>query len=244
LEGFDAVVHLAGESIAGRWTAEKKAKARDSRVNGTLLLSDALAGLERPPKTMVSASAVGYYGNRGDEVLTEDSFPGQGFLAGVCEEWEAATESASSAGIRVVRTRFGMVLASKGGALEQMIRPFRLGVAGKLGSGKQYWSWVAIDDVTGIVQHALATESLQGPVNAVSPNPVTNEQFTQTLARIIGRPARLTVPPFALRLAFGDMADEALLSSARVVPQRLLTSGYSFSYPDLERALRHLLKDN
>lgn len=241
LEGFDAVIHLAGESIAGRWTSEKKARIRNSRTNGTRLLAGALSELDDPPDVFISASAVGYYGDRGDEVLTEDSLPGRGFLSDLCQEWEASADLAGKTGVRVVKFRMGIVLTPKGGALEQMVAPFKLGVGGKLGSGTQYVSWIAIDDVLGAMEHVLTTASIRGPVNAVSPNPVTNEEFANTLARVIGKPARLSVPAFALRLALGQMADEALLTSQRVVPQRLITSGYKFKYPELEPALRYLL---
>lgn len=244
LEGFDAVINLAGEPIEGRWTPEKKAKIRDSRVNSTGLLARTLSGLDRPPSVFISVSATGYYGDRGDEILTEDSLPGHGFLSSLCQEWEAATEPANWKGVRVVRFRMGVVLTPKGGALEQMLVPFRRGLGAKLGTGKQYMSWVSLDDVLGAMQHVLWTESINGPVNVVSPNPVTNKEFTKTLSRVLGRFAGFTVPAVALRLMFGEMADEALLFSERVVPQRLKTTGYKFLYPELDRALRHLLTGN
>jgi len=241
LEGVEAVVHLAGESIAERWTAEKKRRILDSRVKGTRLLSDTLARLETPPKVLVCASAIGYYGDRGEEMLTEDSAAGSGFLAEVCRDWEGAAEPARIKGIRVVHLRFGMVLSPAGGALAKMLPPFRLGLGGPLGHGRQYVSWIAIDDAVGAIQHAINVEALQGPVNAVAPSAVTNQQFTKTLGKVLGRPTLLPMPAFAARLMFGEMADELLLASARVHPTKLLSTGYVFRYPDLEAALRHLL---
>src|SRR5579859_986184 len=241
LEGLDAVIHLAGESIAGgRWTAARKARIRDSRVQGTRLLCETLAHLAHPPKVFVSTSAVGYYGDRADEILTEPCPPGSNFLADVCREWESATEPAAQHGIRVVILRLGMVLSLKGGALAKMLTPFRLGVGGVIGSGKQYMSWLAIDDLVRIINHALKTESLHGPTNAVAPNPVTNAEFTKTLGRALRRPTVLPMPAFAARLALGEMADELLLASARVVPTKLLASGFVFHHPDLESALTDL----
>jgi len=242
LDGVEAVVHLAGETIAQRWTSEIKARIRDSRVKGTQVLCEALTRMPTPPKTLVSASAVGYYGDRGEEILTEESAPGRGFLAEVCRAWEAATEPARGGGIRVVPLRFGVVLSTAGGALAKMLPPFRLGMGGMLGSGQQYMSWVALDDAISIIQHVLATESLQGPVNAASPGAVTNQEFTRTLGKILGRPTVIPMPAFAARLMFGEMADELLLASARVQPARLTTSGYRFRYPDLTAALRYLLE--
>ena len=242
LEGVDAVVHLAGENIAaGRWTAARKEKIRRSRVEGTRRLCESLARLSRRPKVVVSASAMGFYGSRGDEALREDSVPGTDFLAQVCREWEAATEPASRAGIRVVCLRFGMILSPAGGALKKMLLPFKLGAGGRIGSGMQYVSWIGIDDVAGVIHHAIVTESLQGPVNAVTPTPVTNAEYTRTLARVLSRPAVAPLPAFAARLAFGELADALLLASQRVIPTRLQASGYKFRYPELEGALRHLL---
>lgn len=242
LEGMDAVVHLAGENIAaGRWTPERKARIRESRVRGTTTLCDALAQLSQPPQVLVSASAIGYYGDRGEEVLREDSAPGTGFLAEVCRAWEDATASAVQKGIRVVQLRIGVVLSPTGGALARMLTPFKLGAGGIIGSGKQYMSWIGIDDLVGAIAHALTTDTLHGPVNAVAPRPVTNAEFTQTLGRVLRRPTWLPMPAFAARLAFGEMADALLLASARVEPARLLASGYAFRHPDLEAALRHLL---
>jgi uncharacterized protein (TIGR01777 family) len=240
-EGVDAVVHLAGENIAERWTAAKKARIRDSRVQGTQLLCDMLTRLSSPPQVLVSASAIGYYGDRGAATLTDDSPPGQGFLAEVCRAWEAATEPARQHGIRVVQLRLGVVLSAAGGALAKMLPPFRLGVGGVLGSGQQYLSWIALDDVVGVMQHALVSAALQGPTNAVAPRAVTNQEFTQALGTVLGRPTVLPLPAFAARLMFGEMADALLLASARVQPAKLLASGYQFRYPELEEALRHLL---
>jgi uncharacterized protein len=242
LQGVEAVVHLAGENIAERWTAAKKVQIRDSRVRGTQVLCEALNGLAPPPKVLVSASAIGYYGNRDAEVLTEDSPAGAGFLAEVCQAWEAATEPARQRGIRVVRLRFGVVLSAAGGALAKMLPPFRLGLGGVLGSGRQYMSWIALDDAVAAIQHAIVTDGLQGPVNAVAPHAVTNQEFTKTLGKVLGRPTVLPMPAFAARLMFGEMADELLLASARVQPAKLQASGYSFRYPELEGALRHLLE--
>jgi len=243
LEGLDAAIHLAGASIAASpWTPEAKRRIRDSRVGGTRLLCDSFARLDRPPKVLVCASAVGYYGDGGHAVLREDSPPGTGFLAQVCRDWEAASEAAERKGIRVVRLRIGMVLSPKGGALAQMLRIFRAGLGGRVGSGEQYVSWIALDDLVGVVDHVMRSGSLEGPVNAVAPNPVTNREFAKTLGRVLGRPAVLPAPAFALRLVLGEMADELLLASARVEPDRLLLSGYRFRYPELEGALQHLLR--
>lgn len=242
LEGMDAVVHLAGENIAtGRWTPEKKARIRHSRVHGTRVLCEALAQLAEPPRVLVSASAIGYYGDRGAEVLREQSRPGTDFLAQVCRDWEAATAPAVKRGIRVVPLRIGIVLSPAGGALAKMLRPFKMGVGGVIGTGQQYMSWIALDDLVGVIQHALVTETLQGPVNAVAPQAVTNREFTQTLGQVLGRPTLLPLPTFAARLAFGEMADALLLASTRVEPARLQETGYPFRYPDLAGALRHLL---
>jgi len=237
LEGLDAVVHLAGESIAsGRWTDEKKRAIRDSRVKGTALLSDALARLSRPPSVFVSASAIGYYGNRGDELLTEKSAPGDDFLANVCVEWENATIPTIEKGIRTVHARFGIILDAKEGALGKMLTPFRMGIGGRIGDGKQWMSWIDIDDVVNGLRSLIAG-SVTGPVNFVAPNPVTNAEFTKTLGRVLSKPTLFPVPAFAARLAFGEMGDALLLSSARVKPGVL----QHFAYPTLESALRHLL---
>ena len=242
LDGVDAVVHLAGENIAaGRWTPARKAEIRRSRVEGTQRLCEALARLARPPRTVVSASAVGFYGDRVAEIVTEDSAPGTGFLPDVCREWEAATEPAFRAGIRVVNLRFGMVLTPAGGALRKMLLPFRLGAGGRVGNGQQFMSWIALDDAIGAIHHCLCEESVRGPVNVAAPGPVTNADFTHTLARVLRRPAVIPFPAFAARLLFGEMADALLLAGARVIPARLQASGYRFRFPDLESALRHLL---
>ncbi len=242
LEGLDAVIHLAGESLNGRWTAARKARIRESRAQGTRLLSRTLAGLQHPPDTLISVSAIGYYGDRGDEVLREENPPGKGFLAEVCQEWEAATQPAADRGIRVVIPRLGMILSCEGGALAEMLLPFRLGVGGPLGSGKQWMSWITRDDVVGVMRHLLETTSLSGPVNATAPQPVTNAEFTRILGRVLLRPTLFRVPAVALRLAFGELADAAFLGSQRVQPARLLATGYAFLYPNLEGALRHVLR--
>ena len=242
LEGHDAAVHLAGESVAeGRWTPEKKARIRDSRVKGTRLLAETLARLGARPHTLVCASAIGFYGDRGAEVLREESASGADFLSEVCREWEKAAVPASEAGIRVVNLRIGVVLSAEGGALAKMLPPFKLGLGGRIGSGDQYMSWIAIDDMVRVILHALKNESVRGPVNAVAPRPVTNAEFTRTLGRVLSRPTIFPVPAFAARLAFGEMADALLLSSARVEPARLQQTGYQFAYPELEGALRHVL---
>jgi len=238
LEGFDAVVHLAGENIgAGRWTAAKKASIRASRVEGTSLLAKTLAGLNQPPKVLVSASAVGYYGDRGEEKLDESSGPGTGFLAEVCRAWEEAAMTAAEADVRVVLARFGVVLSPEGGALARLLPLFRFGLGGRLGSGRQYMSWIALEDAVGAIAFALENDSLRGPVNVSSPQPVTNREFTQTLGRVLRRPTLLHAPSIALRAVLGEMADEMLLASVRVYPRRLLEAGFSFSKPDLEAAL-------
>jgi uncharacterized protein (TIGR01777 family) len=242
LEGFDAVVHLAGENIAaGRWTPARKQRIRDSRAKSTRLLAEALAALARPPRALVAASAIGFYGDRGDEALTEESPAGSGFLPEVCQEWEAATAAAQKR-IRVVNLRFGMVLAADGGALRVMVLPSKLGLGGPLGSGRQWVSWIARDDLLGIIQHAIAGERLQGPVNVVTPEPVTNRDFSRALGRVLHRPAIMPVPAFALRLTLGEMADGLLLASARVSPAKLAASGYRFLHPRLDSALQNLLR--
>ena len=243
VSGFNAVVHLAGESIVGRWTDEKKRRIRESRVSGTQHLSQALAQAPQKPQVMVCSSAIGYYGDRGDEILREDSSPGAGFLADVCRQWEAATAPAAGAGIRVAHLRTGVVLSKDGGALAKMLTPFRLGLAGNMGSGQQWWSWIALQDLAGAILHILRTDSLQGPVNGVAPNPVTNAEFTRTLASVLSRPAIFPMPAFAARLAFGEMANELLLASQRVDPAKLKSTGYGFQQPDLRHALEKILKN-
>lgn len=242
LEGVHAVVHLAGESIAsGRWSDDKKRRIRDSRVKGTTLLSDALARLSQPPSVFLSASAIGYYGNRGDELLTEESAPGNDFLASVCKEWEAATRPAVEKGIRTVCARFGIILDPNEGALGKMLPPFRMGVGGRVGDGKQWMSWIALDDVVNGLKFLIEDRSVHGPVNFVAPTPVTNAEFTKTLGRVLKRPTFFPIPAFGLRLAFGEMADALLLSSQRVEPSVLADKGYKCRWPTLEPALRHLL---
>jgi len=244
LEGLDAVVHLAGESVGVRWTASRKARIRESRVRGTRLLTEALARTSRHPAVLVSASAIGIYGDRGDEILTESSAPAAGddFLASVTRDWENAADSARAAGIRVVHPRFGVVLSPAGGALAKMLWPFRLGLGGRIGSGAQWMSWISIDDVAGALLHLIRTASLSGPVNLTAPAPVRNRDFTRALGRVLSRPAVLPVPAAALRLVLGEMADAALLASARVRPDRLIGSGYQFVHPDLDTALRQMLR--
>jgi uncharacterized protein (TIGR01777 family) len=243
IEGFDAVVNLAGESIAeGRWTDDKKRRIRESRVKGTKLLGDALANLTVPPKTFVCASAIGYYGNRGDEMLTEASAPGQGFLSQVCAEWEEATALAIEKGIRVVNARFGVILDTNGGALKKMLPPFRMGVGGRIGSGKQWMSWIALDDVIGALNFAVTRDSLRGPINFVAPVPVTNAEFTKTLGKVLSRPTIFPIPAFAIKLLFGEMGEALLLGGQRVAPERLVGEGFEFSYRQLEQALVHILE--
>ena len=242
-DGVDAVVHLSGESIAsGRWTSAKKSRIRESRVKSTRLIAETLARLDRPPEVLVSASATGYYGDRGNEILREDSPPGQGFLADVCRQWEMATDPATRKGIRVVHLRTGLVLSKNGGALEKMLLPFRLGLGGKIGSGDQYWSWIALDDLCSAILHCIQASGLHGPVNMVSPSPVTNLEFTKALARVLSRPAVFPLPAFAARLALGEMADALLLASARVEPAKLQASRFVFKHTDIEASLRALLR--
>jgi uncharacterized protein (TIGR01777 family) len=240
--GFDAVIHLAGESVVGRWTADKKARILDSRVLGTRHLSEALATSAKPPRVLISASAIGYYGDRDEEILNEESTPGKGFLPQVCREWEAATHAASDAGIRVAHIRIGVVLSSRGGALQPMLLPFKFGLGGRIGSGRQWLSWIDIDDLVGAIHHLLKNESLHGAVNLVSPEPARNVAFTKLLASVLSRPAIFAMPAFVARLALGEMADEALLASQRVEPAKLVASGYVFRQPDLKRTLEKILK--
>jgi len=242
LEGIDAVIHLAGDNIAGsRWTTQKKRTIRESRVQGTSLLSDTLASLSRPPSVFISASAIGFYGDRGDELLSEKSLPGKDFLANVCIDWEAATISAAEQGIRTTHARFGIILDAREGALAKMLPPFRAGIGGKIGAGNQWMSWVALDDVVAALKFLLADGTIQGPVNVVAPNPVTNAEFTTTLARVLSRPAILPMPAFAARLAFGEMADALLLAGQKVEPAVLEDNGFLFSWPTLEPAMKHIL---
>jgi uncharacterized protein len=239
---LSAVVHLAGEPIAsGRWNAAKKSRIRTSRVDGTRTLCQTLAQLDRPPRVIVCASAIGYYGNRGDQLLDECNGPGEGFLAEVVQAWEESTRPATERGIRVVCLRFGMILTPRGGALAKMLRPFRWGLGGRIGNGRQYWSWIALDDALGAIRHALASDVLAGPVNVVAPQPLTNAKFTTALGRELRRPTMAVVPAWLARVVFGQMADELLLASARVVPRRLLETGYVFRHSELADALHHLL---
>ncbi len=240
LQGIDAVVHLAGETVAGRWTEDKKHRILDSRVRGTRLVSEAIAGLNDPPPVLVSASAIGVYGDRGAEQVTEQSATGEGFLADVVRAWEGAAEPARAAGIRVVHTRFGIVQSARGGALKTQLPLFKLGLGGPLGGGDQYVSWVALDDTAGAIAHALAGPGISGPVNVTAPAPVTQAQYARTLGRVLRRPAVLPAPAFAVRAILGEFANE-VLDGQRVIPERLSDSGYVFGYPQLEPALRHVL---
>jgi len=241
LEGMDAVVHLGGESIMGRWTEAKKRRILESRTQGTLLLSKTLAGLAQKPRVLICASAIGYYGDRQEEWLTEESSAGDNFLAEVCRTWENSCEAAIKAGIRVVNIRIGIVLSPKGGALKKMLLPFKLGLAGKMGSGAQYMSWVVLDDLLKIIEYSLTHDEVKGPVNAVGPEPVTNLEFTKTLGRVLHRPTLFPMPAFLARLVFGQMAEELLLSGARVKPEKILKAGFKFDHVSLENALRHIL---
>lgn len=242
LGGVVAAIHLAGESIAARrWTDATRSRIRGSRVRGTRLLAETLAALAPRPRVLISASAVGYYGDRGATLLDETCGRGSGFLAEVAEAWERAADPARKAGIRVVHLRIGVVLARRGGALAQLLPPFRLGLGGRLGGGRQYWSWIALGDLVEVVNHLLDRDDLDGPVNAVTPRPVTNSEFATTLARVLGRPAVLPVPAPVLRLMLGAMADEMLLASTRAIPARLTSSGFVFRHPELDGALRHEL---
>jgi hypothetical protein len=241
-EGIDGIVHLAGENIAsGKWTKKKKEKIRSSRIEGTKRLCEHILKLPTTPSVLVCASAIGYYGDRGMEFLNEGSSRGSGFLPDVCVGWEEATESVSKAGIRVVNVRFGVVLSKDGGALAKMLTPFKIKMGGKIGSGTQYMSWVAIDDVTGAIYHTLVTDSLKGPVNVTAPNPATNKEFTDTLGKVLNVPTVMPMPAFAAKFAFGEMAKDLLLASTKVAPKRLADSGYEFQYPELENALKHIL---
>ncbi len=244
LEGVDAVVHLAGENIAaGRWTEARKKRIVESRVAGTGLIAETLAGLSRPPEVLVAASAIGFYGNRGDEELDEGSAPGQGFLPETCTRWEAASEPAERAGIRVVRLRIGVVLSARGGALARMLTPFRLCLGGRIGSGRQFMSWISIDDLTGVVHRVLLDKTISGVVNGVAPAPVRNSEFTRVLGRVLGRPTPFPVPATAIRLLLGELGQALLLDGARVLPQRLGGTDFRFRHPTLEGALNEAVKD-
>lgn len=242
LEGIDAVVHLAGESVSGlRWTEDKKKAIRDSRVLGTRNVVDAISKLKQKPKVFVAASAIGFYGERGDEELTESSAIGDNFLAGVSKEWEAESRRAEDAGIRTVLLRTGIVLSKDGGALGAMLTPFKLGVGGVVGSGKQWMSWISMDDEIAVINFAIENENLRGAVNAVSPNPVTNQEFTKTLGEVLYRPTFLPLPEFAVSMVFGEMGDALLLASTKVLPKRLEEAGFEFKYPALKPAIEHAL---
>ena len=243
LAGTEAVVHLAGENLAAkRWTARQKARIRDSRARGTRLLSETLAQLDPPPSVLACASAKDYYGDQGDAILAEESAPGSDFLAEVIQQWEAATAPAALGGIRVVNLRFGIVLGANGGLLGRMLTPFKLGVGGRLGSGKQYMSWISLEDTVRVVHKALTTQTLEGPVNVVAPGAVTNAEFTRTLGRVLSRPALLPVPAFVLRVLFGEVV-KPLLASNRMEPAKLLAAGFEFRHPQLEGALMAALRE-
>ena len=245
LQGVDAVVHLAGENIASsRWTSQVKERIRRSRVQGTRILAEGLAAMPTPPQIFISASAIGYYGDCGDELLAEDSPAGNGFLADTALQWEAATQPASDAGIRVVRMRIGVILSPRGGALAKMLLPFKLGAGGRVGNGRQWWSWIALDDVVGAILHLLSNDAISGPVNVVSPNPVSNSVFTKILGRELKRPTIFPMPAVVARIVLGEMANELLLASTRVQPERLLETGYQFQQPELSAALQCLLKNS
>ncbi|HJS51651.1 MAG TPA: TIGR01777 family oxidoreductase [Pyrinomonadaceae bacterium] len=243
LEGLDAAIHLAGESISAlRWTDEKKKAIRDSRVHGTRTMIETFAQLEKKPKVFISASAIGFYGDRGDDEVTETSAAGDTFLSDVSKEWESESRRAEDMGIRTVLLRNGIVLSKEGGALATMMTPFKLGVGGVVGSGKQWMSWVSLDDVVGIVNYALENENLRGAINVASPNPVTNEEFTKTLGEVLYRPTFLPLPEFAVNLVFGEMGDALLIDSTKVIPKRLLDAGYKFKYPEIKPALENAVK--
>jgi uncharacterized protein len=243
ISGFDAVIHLAGESIFGRWTGAKKSKILDSRVQSTANLAQTLANAQEKPRVFVCGSAIGYYGNRGNEPLREESARGAGFLAEVCEQWEKATAPAADAGVRTVHLRTGVVLSQRGGALRAMLPPFKLGLGGRVGNGKQWMSWIDLQDMVGAINHILKNDLLQGPVNMVAPKPVTNAEFTRTLAGVLSRPAILPMPAFAVKAIFGEMGEELLLSSQKVEPGKLISSGYPFRFRELRQSLEILLRN-
>ena len=241
VSGFDAVIHLAGESIVGRWSAKKKAEIRDSRVVGSRHLAQALAQSRHKPQVFVCSSAIGYYGNRGDEVLNEQSAPGAGFLPDVCREWEDATKAASDAGIRTALIRTGVVLSPKGGALGKMLTPFKMGVGGRIGDGRQWMSWIDVQDMVGAIHHILQND-VRGPVNMVAPAAVTNSEFTRTLASVLSRPAIFPMPAFAVKLLFGEMGETVLLGSQRVEPAQLVATKYQFRFNTLRESLKNNLR--
>lgn len=242
LPPFDAVIHLSGESISGRWNAAKKRAIYDSRIRSTAYLAECMERMEKPPAVWLCASAIGYYGTRKDETLTERAIPGKNFLATVCEDWEKATKPASDRGVRVVNMRLGVVLAKEGGTLPLMMRPFKMGVGGIIGNGRQYLSWITLDDLITAMVFALNTDSLSGPVNFVAPNPATNREFTKALGKALKRPTLLRTPAFALRAALGQMAKELILSSTRVIPKKLTDAGFEFEHPEIDGALKSILK--
>ncbi len=242
VSGFEAVIHLAGETVVGRSTEAKKSRIVNSRVLGTRHLAEALAQARQRPRVLISASAIGYYGDRGNEILHETSPSGTGFLPEVCRQWEAATQPAAQAGIRAVQIRIGVALSPAGGALPKMLLPFRLGVGGNMGNGRQWWSWIHVQDLVGAIHHILKSDLLHGPVNLVAPKPVTNAEFTKTLAAVLSRPAIFPMPAFVARMAFGQMGEEVLLASQRVEPAKLIASGYPFHFADLKKALEEILK--
>lgn len=242
LENFDAVVHLAGDNVASEnWSAEKKRRIKESRTVGTKVLIDALKQCKNPPKHFISASAVGFYGDRKDEILTEDSAKGAGFFPEVCGEWEIEAKKAEDFGARVVCMRIGVVLAKDGGALEKMLTPFKFGVGGTIGSGRQWMSWISMDDIISIVHFFLDNENLRGAFNLTAPNPATNEQFVKTLGHVLSRPTVLPLPEFAVKLIFGEMGETLLLQGARVLPKRLEDAGYKFKYTNLEEAMKRVI---
>jgi uncharacterized protein (TIGR01777 family) len=242
LQGADAIIHLGGENLSdGRWTAQKKRRIATSRIQPTRLLARTASQMQKPPRILLCASAIGFYGDRGEELLTEDSPPGHGFVADVCQQWEQASAPAAAAGIRVVHARFGVVLSAAGGALAKMLTPFRLGLGGMMGSGRQYVGWICLDDAVAAMLHLLGRSQLSGPVNLVAPQSVTNRELTKSLGRALRRPTLFPLPAFAARLLLGEMADELLLASTRVIPKRLQEDGFAFRHPDLDGALAHLL---
>jgi uncharacterized protein len=245
LENAEAVVHLAGAGIADeRWTKERKRIIRDSRVTGTRVLVEALSAMENPPKSLISASAIGYYGDRKDETLTEDSPPGNDFLANVGVEWEREAQRAKEFGMRVVNLRIGIVLSTEGGALKEMLTPFKMGVGGRVGKGKQFVSWIALEDLLRAIEFAIENENLRDAVNATAPNPVRNAEFAEALGHALNRPSLVPTPEFAVRLMFGELADALLFSSARVLPKKLQEHGFQFHFENIEPALRHILKEH
>lgn len=243
LDEVDVIINLSGENIAeGRWTDAKKDKILKSRVNSTNFLAQVIASLKHKPKCFINASAIGFYGSQGDSILTEKSPKGTGFLSDVCSAWENATDYARREGVRTCLLRFGIVLDEKGGALANMLPPFKAGLGGKIGSGDQWWSWIALEDLCAIISHVIEQPDIEGPVNVVSPFPVTNKEFTKTLGAVLGRPTFLSIPKFAARFVFGEMADEMMLSSQRVEPDKLVATNFSYKYPKLDQALKSMIR--